>query len=524
MKTKIKRNNLPLLRSLIFGAISITLNLFIALFLTPRIIGQVGIDAYGFVSLSSNIMSYLSIITAALNAYAARYISISYLKNDLKNFNVYYNTVFWGNVVIGSILLVILAIFIINIDNFLNISDGLVTDVQWLFGFVGLNYFVGLASVAWKIYGQIKDRVDVTNLIEGIAGLLQLIILVVMFHCMTLKVWYVGFAMFIPSIFIFIVSVKQSFRFMPEIKIKIRDISGWAFKTLILKGIWNSIDGFGNTLNSGLDLLITDLMLSPIEMGKVSVAKSVSGIIPKFYSMISQSFYPQILNAYSQNNIAELILRYKKSMKTCAIITNTIFICFVFLGRDFLTLWIPNQDIETIFTLTLLSIAPCIIEGATYPLYSVYTLTTRVVVPTIITIISGIINVISMYILLKYTELGIYAVVFTTAIIVTLVHFITPIYSCMCLKIKYFTFLPTLLNIAIILFLGIAILYPVNILFGNTSGVEAFIGKAVIMGSVCFGIQILFLIHTMRYGLAFRIVKKNIMAQIQRLKNFIYPR
>ena len=182
-------------------------------------------------------------------------------------------------------------------------------------------------------------------------------------------------------------------------------------------------------------------------------------------------------------------------MRVCAILTNTIFECFIFLGKDFLNLWIPNQDIETIYILTLLSIAPCIIEGVTYPLYSVYMLTTRIIVPTLITIVSGLINVVSMYLLLRYTSYGVYAVVLTTAVIVTLIHFITPIYSCICLKIKLSTFVPTILLVGAALVVNTLILLFINSLLGKAIDLTEFITKGIVMGTVCLGIQIIFLFY-----------------------------
>lgn len=490
-----KRINMPLLKSLLFGTITIVLNMYIVLFLTPKIIEYVGIDAYGFVSLSGNIISYLNIITIALNAYSARYISISYLQKDMKEFNRYYNTVFWGDLGVGGCFLILLALFIANVDRILVVPEQLVHDVKILFVFMGLNFFISLISVVWKVYSQIKDRVDLSNLIEGIGGLTNLILLCFMFGMLTPNIWYVGFATFVSSLFILLISIKQTLKLLPEVRLKVSDVSSNVFKTLVIKGIWNSIDGLGNTLNSGLDLLITDIMLTPIDMGKISVSKSVSGIIPKFYSMISQSFYPKILNVYSSNNINELIHRYKRSMRVCAILTNMIFSCFIFLGKDFLNLWIPNQDIDTIYILTLLSIVPCIIEGATYPLYSVYMLTTKIMVPTLITIVSGFINVASMFFLLKYTDLGVYAVVITTAFIVTIVHFITPIYACKCLRISIFTFVPTLIQVTIDLGLSILILLFIEGFIGNTTNLIGFIIKGFVMGSVCFLIQVLIMLY-----------------------------
>ena len=46
-----------------------------------------------------------------------------------------------------------------------------------------------------------------------------------------------------------------------------------AVKKLVLSGIWNSINSVGNLLNSGLDLWISNLMLSALEMGNLSIVK-----------------------------------------------------------------------------------------------------------------------------------------------------------------------------------------------------------------------------------------------------------
>ena len=90
---------------------------------------------------------------------------------------------------------------------------------------------------------------------------------------------------------------------------------------------------------------------------------------------------------------------------------------------------------------------PCITEGCVYPLYYVYTLTVKNKIPCFITIIGGILNVISMYVLLRYTEIGVYAIVITTAVIMNFINIITnPIYICKCLKIKITTFYPNILR------------------------------------------------------------------------------
>lgn len=51
------------------------------------------------------------------------------------------------------------------------------------------------------------------------------------------------------------------------------------------------------------------------------------------------------------------------------------------------------------------------------PIYYVNTLTVKNKIPCFITIIGGLLNVVGMFILIKYTNLGVYAVPITTAVI-----------------------------------------------------------------------------------------------------------
>ena len=47
---------------------------------------------------------------------------------------------------------------------------------------------------------------------------------------------------------------------------------------LLTNGLWNSINQLGNTLNSGLDLLFSNAMLTDIQTGQIAVSKSIGTI------------------------------------------------------------------------------------------------------------------------------------------------------------------------------------------------------------------------------------------------------
>ena len=49
-------------------------------------------------------------------------------------------------------------------------------------------------------------------------------------------------------------------------------------KEMMGNGVWNSLNTLGNTLNSGLDLIIANLMLSGVATGQISVAKTIESM------------------------------------------------------------------------------------------------------------------------------------------------------------------------------------------------------------------------------------------------------
>lgn len=80
--------------SVFLSLLAVGLNYVITLLLTPYIVGNIGTEAYGFVSLAKTFANYALIFTTALNTFAARFISIEYFNRNTKKAQQYFNSVF----------------------------------------------------------------------------------------------------------------------------------------------------------------------------------------------------------------------------------------------------------------------------------------------------------------------------------------------------------------------------------------------------------------------------------------------
>lgn len=434
----------------LFVTIFITIGAFavnygINFFLTPFITDNVGTDAYGYVSLAKTIASYANIITVALNGYASRFIAVEYHNKRYEQANTYYSSVLLADIVLAAIIFLGLAVFSLNVDVFFAVSSDILEDVIGLFVLVFLNLGLNISTTALQAASYIANKIDITSIFRGISYVTEASVLFLCYTWFTPHVTYVGVGILAGSLVICGCNAWLTIHCTPELKVIPSLFSVSAVRKLVSEGIWNSISSIGGLLNSGLDLVVTNLWLSPLAMGQISIIKSITTIFNTVYQQVSMPFQPTLLREYAVNDRKGLLKDLIQEMKIVGLVSGIVLMGFASLGQLYYRLWVPNQDTQLLYKITVIAVFSGIIEGVAYPLYYVYTLTVKNKLPSIVTILGGCSNVLGMYILIHYTSMGIYAVQLTTAGVAIFMGLVfNPLYAAYCLQLPLRTFYPTL--------------------------------------------------------------------------------
>ena len=226
-----------------------------------------------------------------------------------------------------------------------------------------------------------------------------------------------------------------------ELRIDFKLFSIKAIKELFSVGVWSSINNLGNVLNNGIGLLISNILIDASSMGVLAIAKTFSAVFTRLYQLISQSFYPHILKAYSEGDTSVLLRQFDLAMAFTGTIASILFAGFFALSPAFYRLWIPGQYSGLLYVLTMLSMVYSFIEGPIQPLYYIYSLTLKNKIPTLITVL----NIICMIPLISVFHFGVTAIPATTAIIMIVISLISnPLYMAHCLHLHPFTFYPSI--------------------------------------------------------------------------------
>lgn len=440
-------SNKILIRTLVVSGLSVILSYLINFLLTPYITETIGTDAYGFVTLAKSFVSYASILTVALTAFIVRYITLSYHQRDYRQSSGYFSSALAAVILLSVGILVIASIAICNLEKWLKVPQNILGQVKLLFFMVFINFSITTVTVPYTAACYIKNKLSTYNWIKILSYVAEAISMILLFSLFGTKIWYVGIALTVASTTILLLNCYLTAKETPEIQFKVKFISLQKVKELVQNGIWQSVNSIGTTLNSGLDLLITNQLLSSLAMGQLSIAKTIGLMFSVLYSTISQSFQPRMLRAYANEDLPKLQSEIRLSMRVSGFFSGCGFAGFLALGMLYYKLWIPNENTQFVFYLTVITILSSIAEGVVYPTYYVNTLTMKKMVPSLVTIFTGLTNVFAMYVLIKYCNAGVHAVIWTTAVLSFLTGFLfNAIYCPITLGLPWYTLYPVILR------------------------------------------------------------------------------
>ena len=159
--------------NMIWSMVAVAVNYAITFFMTSYVTNTAGAEAFGFVTLSNTLTSYIDVISIALNAFACRYISIAFHKGNIEEANKYFNSVIIADTVLSIFIIAIGTPTILNLEHILNISRELVVDVKILFVLTLFRYTITIIGTAFSVGTFITNRISLSERQKSISYLVQ---------------------------------------------------------------------------------------------------------------------------------------------------------------------------------------------------------------------------------------------------------------------------------------------------------------------------------------------------------------
>lgn len=459
-------------------AINLIVAFSISFFLTSYLVKTIGSTAYGFFGLANTIVNYALIITTALNSMAARFIGIEVHKGDFKQASVYYSSVFVADSIFAALIFIPSCIAIWYINYIFDVPSDLLSDVRILFYVVFLNMCLNIISAVFGGVYVIKNRLDLSSYITIISHILKALLLVYLYWKFEPSIIYLGTATLLATLITITSNIHFNRKLLPEVKLS-KGLSSWhAVKTIVSSGVWNSLNQLSVTLLHGLDLLLANLFISSAAMGVLSVSGTIPGVITSCLFSLANVYTPVFLEHYAHGKFDKLLNDLKNSIKLMTIVTCIPIGSLIGFGMPFYKLWVPNVDLNLLYGLSIFVVLPLFSGGAISGTNYIYTITNKVKWQSIVLLLTGLINVFVVFILLKTTSLGVYAIVGVSATIGIIRNFIfNAPYAAYCIKQPLRTLYPEM----IISIVCLVVWASVGLLLSNYLSLDSW-GKLIGVG------------------------------------------
>ena len=145
-------------------------------------------------------------------------------------------------------------------------------------------------------------------------------------------------------------------------------------------------------------------------MGILAIAKTIPNMINGILNTMIATFMPNLTELYAKEKTDELVISIKQSMKIIGMIINIPIAILIAYGDILFSLWFPTQDAELLQVLSIITIFPWAVMGQATIIHNIFTVLNKIKVNSLLVCFTGLLNVLVVFILLKTTSLGLFAV------------------------------------------------------------------------------------------------------------------
>ena len=388
---------------MITQVISFAVNMLIGFFLTPYIVEHVQ-SGNGFITLSSNFISYATLITTAINSMAGRFIAISYFRDEKENVLKYYSSVFFVNVFLCLIFTIPVILLIVFLPNLIKVPMELVNDVRALFLLVFSHFFIDLIGSVFVSSGYVMNRLDMVAMRKTEATILKGVLTFLIFFIFIPHLWYVGLVQVLCSLYNAFRNYRIHKKLMPEVKISRKHFDIHKIAELLSSGIWNTISSVGSVLVNGLDVLIANIAINEVAMDIVSVAKYLPVYIQSLVVTLANVFAPKQTKLFAEGDFVGMKKTLISSSRFTALVTCLPVVFMLVYGKQFFTLWVPSKDAQLLWILAMVAVSMYPIQLVASTFNAVITSANKVKVNSLVTIGFSLASILAMFILLQFTD------------------------------------------------------------------------------------------------------------------------
>jgi len=410
---------------------------------TPFLINKLGVASYGLIPLTNSLIQYANLITQSFNSAVSRYLTISLVNDDWKGANKTFNSALVGLLIIACLLLPLVVLFSIYSPAMINVLPGSENQARILVLFTGFAFLITTFANSFAVSSFAYHRFDMRLFVNISALASQIICVVALFHFFTPNLWQAGVAVLLYSLTFLFGHIAVWRKLTPGLKINIK-----LFQTNLLRKMssfssWVAINQAGSLLFLNIDLVVANVIFGATIGGRYGAVLVLSTVLRSMAGTILGVLSPIVMTLYAKQEIQKLVKLIKFSVKFLGLAMALPIGLLCGFAKPILYLWLGPEFVD-LSVLLILLVSHLTVNLSITPLFYLNIATDSVRLPGIVSLISGVTNVVLAVSLASIPNLGYLGIAMAGAIVLTVKNSIfTPIYGARTLNIPWWTFYPS---------------------------------------------------------------------------------
>lgn len=347
----------PYLRNMLANWFGFVVNIVANLFLSPFVVHQLGIEAYGVWVLLISLTGYLSLVEVGTRAGVGRYVNYYLGLQQLEKVNGLLSTAFGFSLVTAVPLFVAAAALVANLSAiFPKIPAGLIPAAEIGLLLITLNVWLSFFAASFGSITVAFERFDLDNLVGLIVLAVRVLaILLVLGNGGGLLelAWVEAGTSALKTVLL----AGLAKRLFPQLRIHPALISRDRFKELMSYGFWAFIGGIAMQLTYWSDSLIITWFLGPAYVAIYTVGAMLISYGISLVDRCSVVFSPQIMKDCAKEDFPAIRTLYHKSMLVLMSVGTLIFLGSIAFGREFIELWMGEDFRQSYAVVVILAIS-----------------------------------------------------------------------------------------------------------------------------------------------------------------------
>jgi len=371
----------------------ILLNVGLMAWYVPFLVSNLGLAAYGMLSLANSLVLYLSIVTDSLNGSVFRYLGIDLGQGDVASANRTFNSALVLAILACCLLLVPIAVTSYLLPLLFHVPPDLVAATRFVVVAVGVTALTALVGGVFGVSSLIRHRFDLRNIVRSVVALCRIGVVVLLFAAGSPSLVHVGIGLILAAVIGLAGDVFLWKKLTPELSIDPRLIDIARFRPLIGLGTWSAINIIGVLFIVQIDVIVVNQLLGAEMTGRYASVLLFPILIYTMGEAVLPVLGSAIMAHYATGNRHALQDLARRSVRLLALGLALPIGLLCGMAAPLLTLWLGPAFADLEIVLILL-VAPLTINLATRPLSYVLTAYNEVKVQGLVTLALGTANVV----------------------------------------------------------------------------------------------------------------------------------